>query len=40
MLNKVFETCRKVANNFTNTMEIVFDEYLPQWNYRAVPRPE
>ncbi|MGL5061876.1 MAG: ISAzo13-like element transposase-related protein [Microcoleus sp.] len=21
-------------------MKIVFDEYLPKWNYRAVPQPE
>ena len=21
------------------TMKIVFDEFLPKWNYRAVPQP-
>ena len=40
ILNKVYQTGRKVANNFKNTMQIVFDEYLPKWNYRAVPQPE
>ncbi|MEG3899546.1 ISAzo13 family transposase [Microcoleus sp. SVA1_B6] len=40
ILNKVYKTGRKVADNFKNTMQIVFDEYLPKWNYRAVPQPE
>ncbi|MEG5036671.1 ISAzo13-like element transposase-related protein, partial [Microcoleus sp. AT3-D2] len=40
ILNKVYQTGRKVADNFKNTMQIVFDEYLPKWNYRAVPQPE
>jgi hypothetical protein len=40
ILNKVYKTGRKVADNFKNTMQIVFEEYLPKWNYRAVPQPE
>ena len=40
ILNKVYKTGRKVADNFKNTMQIVFDEYVPKWNYRAVPQPE
>ena len=40
ILNKVYKTGRKMADNFKNTMQIVFDEYLPKWNYRAVPQPE
>ena len=40
ILNKVYKTGRKVADKFENTMQIVFDEYLPKWNYRAVPQPE
>jgi hypothetical protein len=40
ILNKVYKTGRKVADNFKNTMQIIFDEYLPKWNYRAVPQPE
>jgi len=40
ILNKVYKLGRKVSDNFKNTMQIVFDEYLPKWNYRAVPQPE
>jgi hypothetical protein len=40
ILNRVYKTGRKVADNFKNTMQIVFDEYLPKWNYRAVPQPK
>ena len=36
-LNKAYETGRKYAAGFKKTMKIVFDEYLPKWNYRAVP---
>lgn len=35
--NKVYQTGRKVAENFKENMRIVFDNFLPQWNYRAVP---
>ena len=37
ILDKVYETGRKVADDFKTTMQIVFDEFLPQWNYTAVP---
>lgn len=37
ILDKVYETGRKVADDFKTTMRIVFDEFLPQWNYTAVP---
>jgi hypothetical protein len=40
ILDKVYETGRKVAKGFKENMEIVFDEYLPRWNYRAVPRSQ
>ena len=36
-LNKVYETGRKYAAGFKKTMKIVFDNYLPKWNYSAVP---
>jgi hypothetical protein len=26
-----------VAGDFRETMRIVFDDDLPQWNYRAIP---
>ena len=37
ILDQVFETKRKVADNFKQTMTICFDALLPQWNYVAVP---
>ena len=37
MLDKIYETGRKVAKGFKETMKIIFDEYLPKWNYRVVP---
>jgi len=37
IIDKVYQTGRKVADDFKQTMRIVFDEVLPQWNYRAVP---
>jgi transposase len=37
ILDKLFETGRKVASDFKETMRIVFDEYLPDWNYVAMP---
>lgn len=39
ILDKVYQTGRTVAANFKETMRIVFDDYLPQWNYRAIPLP-
>jgi hypothetical protein len=38
VLEKVYETGRKCAEGFKETMRIVFDEILPKWNYRAVPQ--
>ncbi len=37
VLDKTFETKRKVADDFKDTMRIQFDDHLPQWNYTAVP---
>ena len=37
ILDKVYETGRKYAAGFKETMKIVFDKVLPKWNYRAVP---
>lgn len=39
VLEKVYVTGRKCDAAFAKEMEIVFDEYLPKWNYRAVPQP-
>lgn len=37
IIDKVFATKRQVADDFKETMRIVFDAFLPQWNYTAVP---
>jgi hypothetical protein len=37
VLDKVYETGRKYTADFKHNMKIVFDDYLPKWNYRAVP---
>jgi hypothetical protein len=37
MLDKVYQTGRQYAKDFKQTMTIKFDEYLPKWNYTAIP---
>jgi hypothetical protein len=37
IIDQVYPTGRKVAADFKETMRIVFDDFLPQWNYRAIP---
>jgi hypothetical protein len=37
ILDKAFKTGRKVADGFKENMRIQFDDFLPQWNYRAMP---
>lgn len=37
IINQVYETGRKVAAGFKESMRIVFDEHLRRWNYVAVP---
>ncbi|WP_207680677.1 ISAzo13 family transposase [Desulfonema magnum] len=37
VIDKVYETGRKVAETFKSEMRIVFDKILPKWNYRAIP---
>ncbi len=37
-LERGYKTGRKVAEEFKQTMEIVFDDCLPQWNYTAKPQ--
>ena len=34
---KVYEAGRKYARGFKENMKILFDDFLPKWNYRAVP---
>ena len=37
IIDKVYQTGRKVAADFKDKMRLVFDDLLPQWNYRAIP---
>ncbi|RKZ38664.1 MAG: ISAzo13 family transposase [Gammaproteobacteria bacterium] len=37
ILDKTFETGRKYADDFKKNLKIKFDEFLPKWNYVAVP---
>ncbi|MEG4944205.1 ISAzo13 family transposase [Microcoleus sp. F4-D5] len=37
VIDKIYQTGRKVAKGFKETMTIIFDDYLSKWNYRAVP---
>lgn len=37
ILDKVYDTGRKCAKGFKQNMKILFDDLLPQWNYRAIP---
>ncbi|TAL53453.1 MAG: ISAzo13 family transposase, partial [Methylovulum sp.] len=37
ILDKVYATGRKVVAGFKESMRIVFDKHLRQWNYTAVP---
>ena len=38
ILEKVYKTGRKYLAGFKKNMKILFDEYLPKWNYRALPQ--
>jgi hypothetical protein len=37
ILDKVYATGRKVAATFKEQMRVIFDDTLPQWNYRVLP---
>lgn len=37
VIDKVYQTGRKVATDFKENMRLVFDLSLPRWNYRAIP---
>ncbi|NET38349.1 MAG: ISAzo13 family transposase, partial [Cyanothece sp. SIO1E1] len=38
VIDKVYHTGKKVAEDFKATMPILFDQILPQWNYTAEPQ--
>lgn len=37
ILDQAYDLGRKCAKGFKETMKIVFDDFLPKWNYRAIP---
>ena len=37
IFDKVYATGKKVAAGFKESVRIVFDQHLRQWNYTAVP---
>jgi hypothetical protein len=37
IIKKIYDTGRKVSEGFKDQMKILFDEYLPKWNYTAIP---
>jgi transposase len=37
IIDRTYQTGRKAVDNFKEHMRIIFDDFLPQWNYRAVP---
>jgi Rhodopirellula transposase DDE domain len=38
IIDKTYQTGKKVAQDFKEKMEIFFDDFLPQWNYTAKPQ--
>jgi len=37
IIKKVYECGKNTTEEYKKNMTIIFDEYLPRWNYRAVP---
>jgi hypothetical protein len=40
IIDKTYKTGKKVTEGFKDTMQIFFDDFLPQWNYTAKPQHE
>jgi len=38
VIDKVYETGKSVAKGFKENMKIIFDDFLPRWNYTVVPQ--
>jgi hypothetical protein len=38
ILTGVYQTGKKCAENFLENMTIKFDQFLPKWNYTAIPQ--
>ena len=39
VFHQLYQTSRKVSDAFKANLPIVFDDFLPKWNYRAIPQP-
>ncbi len=39
ILDKIYQTGRKVSEKFKENMQIRFDDFLPRWNYTVKPQP-
>ena len=39
LIDQVYPTGRKASEIFMQSMPIIFDDFLPKWNYRAIPFP-
>lgn len=37
IIDNIYQTGKKATQTFLDNMPIVFDKYLPKWNYKAVP---
>lgn len=37
IVNKSYEKGKQVAKDFKENMTLIFDSFLPQWNYRVIP---
>jgi len=40
IIDNVYHTGRKVVNGFKQNMAIAFDDFLPLWNYTAIPNAQ
>lgn len=38
LMDKVYAKGREVADGSKENLPIIFDDYLPKWNYRAIPQ--
>ncbi len=38
IIDKIYQTGREVDDSFKENMKIIFDDFLPNWNYKAVPQ--
>ena len=38
VIDKAYELGRKCSQGFKKTMKIIFDDFLPKWNYRVLPQ--